>query len=163
VEIANSITCLRIRSSAIGFRLLSGSNKNLLFTEAVHHLPAQFSPMADFLSWLSRAKPSKIAPPRVETDTVVPLRFFDDTAPLRSSIVAWTFRINDVLDPQKLHVAATRLLNLPSWRQLGGRLRLNVGLTGKKYRQELRISKGNRKTRTSYSSGFYGGPAGTTI
>jgi hypothetical protein len=81
--------------------------------------------MANLLGWLPSSQGAGI-PARVDTDKVVPLRFFDDTPPLRASILGWTFRFDDVLDVQKLNDALTRLVNIPSWRQLGARLRLNV-------------------------------------
>jgi hypothetical protein len=76
--------------------------------------------------WLSSFRTSRSEPPKFESDHVVPLRFFDDTTPLRGSVLAWTFRIDDVLDHHKLHSALSTLLGIPSWRQLGGRLRLGV-------------------------------------
>jgi hypothetical protein len=80
--------------------------------------------MATLLNWLPGRKGH--APTLVQSDTIVPLRFFDDTPPLRASILAWTFRFNEVLDHDKLRDALTRLINIPSWRQLGARLRVNV-------------------------------------
>lgn len=62
-----------------------------------------------------------------EGDNVAQLRFFDDTPPLRASVLAWTFRFDNVLDHEKLRDAVTRLLNVPSWSQLGARLKLSVG------------------------------------
>jgi hypothetical protein len=72
------------------------------------------------------AKSPRATPLRIGSDKVVPMRFFDDTATLRTIVMAWMFRFEDVLDVDKLHSAVTELLNIPSWRQLGGRLRLNV-------------------------------------
>ncbi|KAL2214443.1 hypothetical protein CC79DRAFT_1375986 [Sarocladium strictum] len=71
------------------------------------------------------AKSPRATPLRIDSDKVVPMRFFDDTATLRTIVMAWMFRFEDVLDVDKLHSAVTELLNIPSWRQLGGRLRLN--------------------------------------
>jgi hypothetical protein len=50
----------------------------------------------------------------------------DDTKILRSIIVTWTLRFNDVLDPEKLHSSLASLLEIGDWRKVGGRLRLKV-------------------------------------
>lgn len=84
--------------------------------------------MATFFHSLLGAKATKTPPARVQTDTVFPVRFFDDSTTLRGIIMAWMFRIDDVLDPEKLHEAMLKLLDIPSWRHLGGRLRLSVRL-----------------------------------
>lgn len=78
------------------------------------------------LSWLPGAQGFRSTATPVDSDIVVPLRFFDDTPPLRASILAWTFRFDDVLDHDKLRDALAGLLKIPSWRYLGARLRLNV-------------------------------------
>ncbi|KAL4907675.1 hypothetical protein BDW74DRAFT_111791 [Aspergillus multicolor] len=70
---------------------------------------------------LSRPKP----PPRVEADEVYPVHLLDDTQSLRSIVVTWTLRFNDVLDADKLHASLSRLLEIGDWRKVGGRLRLN--------------------------------------
>ncbi|KAK7739250.1 hypothetical protein SLS62_011276 [Diatrype stigma] len=48
-------------------------------------------------------------PARVPTDTVVPVRFFDDTIIFRTFTVYNMFVYDDVLDVEKLHSAMTRL------------------------------------------------------
>lgn len=69
-------------------------------------------------------KPSKY--PRVPTDRVVPVHYFDDTPLLRRSVNCWTLRFNDRLDADKLRAALAQVLNCDGWRKLGGRVRLNV-------------------------------------
>jgi len=68
--------------------------------------------------------PSKC--PRFPTDTVIPVYYFDDTPLLRRSVNCWTVRFNDPLDPDKLRVALSRVLEREGWKKLGGRIRLNV-------------------------------------
>lgn len=84
--------------------------------------------MAQLFNSLLGRRPSSLSPMRVGTDTVVPVRFFDDNDILRGVIMAWMFKFDHVLDPEKLHAAVLRLFDMPSWRHLGGRLRLNVRL-----------------------------------
>ena len=72
---------------------------------------------------LGRADP---AVPRVETDDIFPIHLIDQAAIIRASIISYTFRYNDQLDPKKLQDALCRLLEVGDWRKFGGRLRLNV-------------------------------------
>ncbi|KAL3587656.1 hypothetical protein FPOAC2_13554 [Fusarium poae] len=67
----------------------------------------------------------KPAVPRVDTDDVYPLHMLDNTKTLRSIVVTWTLRFDDVLDADKLHNALARLLDMSDWRKLGGRMRLS--------------------------------------
>lgn len=67
-----------------------------------------------------------VQPPKVDTDTVIPLNAADDTDVLRSVCVVLSYRFDDVLDPEKLRNSFERLLDRPGWRKIGGRLRLNV-------------------------------------
>ena len=41
-------------------------------------------------------------------------------------VLDFTMRFDDVLDPEKLCTALTRLMELGNWRKLGARLRMNV-------------------------------------
>ncbi|KAF7194592.1 O-acetyltransferase PaAT-2 [Pseudocercospora fuligena] len=59
-----------------------------------------------------------------DDDTIYPLHMLDDTRTLHSIVVAWTLRFDDVLDPEKLKDALSKLLEIGDWRKLGGRLRL---------------------------------------
>ncbi|KAF2174777.1 hypothetical protein K469DRAFT_743569 [Zopfia rhizophila CBS 207.26] len=78
--------------------------------------------MSFLFNWF-RGKPA--APERVPTDTVIPLGSFDDTKVNRSLSLDFTMRYDDVLDVQKLVGALEKLLDMPGWRKLGARLRLN--------------------------------------
>nr|POE48971.1 hypothetical protein CFP56_32123 [Quercus suber] len=62
----------------------------------------------------------------LEEDDVYPVHMLDDMAAHRSIIMGWTLRFNDVLNPEQLHVALARLLDIGDWRKIGGRLRLKV-------------------------------------
>lgn len=70
--------------------------------------------------------PTRSAPPRVQSDDVYPVHMLDDTTTLRGIVMAWTMRVDDVLDPEKLHGALVRLLEIGDWKKLGGRLRAKV-------------------------------------
>ena len=65
--------------------------------------------------------------PRVPSDEVIPVFFFDDTPFFRNAHGCCTLRFNDVLDATQLHAALARLLEIDGWRKFGGRFRLNVG------------------------------------
>jgi hypothetical protein len=74
-----------------------------------------------------------------DNDAVFPKAFFDTHHLIWRLAFTQTFVINDVLDPRKMHDAATRLLEIPSWRHLGGRLRMNVRLTRLPTAKTLRV------------------------
>ncbi|TVY80892.1 Transcriptional regulator sdnM, partial [Lachnellula suecica] len=76
------------------------------------------------LKQLTGAAPGRKQPAKVATDDIYPVHMLDDTKTLRGIVVAWTFRFNDVLDPEKLHGSLARLLEIGDWRKVGGRLRL---------------------------------------
>jgi hypothetical protein len=59
-------------------------------------------------------------------DEVLPVHFIDQAAIVRTSIINYTFRYNDVLDAAKLHRGLLQLLQIPGWNKLGGRLRATV-------------------------------------
>ncbi|KAM0806699.1 hypothetical protein AB5N19_07036 [Seiridium cardinale] len=67
----------------------------------------------------------KKAPARVPTDTVVPLRYWDDTVVLKSLVVYSLYRYDVALDAKKLYDSLERLVSLKGWRKLGARLRKN--------------------------------------
>jgi hypothetical protein len=73
-------------------------------------------------SWFGRSA----QPARVPTDTVTPVRFFDDTIIFRTFTLYNLFVYDDVLDVDKLHSSMTRLVSRPGWNKLGARLRKNV-------------------------------------
>ncbi|POS72679.1 hypothetical protein DHEL01_v208932 [Diaporthe helianthi] len=61
-----------------------------------------------------------------EEDEVIPVHFIDQAAIVRTSIINYTFRYNEVLDPAKLHRGLAHLVEMPGWNKLGGRLRAVV-------------------------------------
>lgn len=63
---------------------------------------------------------------QVNTDEIFPVHFIDQAGLIRASIISYTFRYNDVLDPEKLHDSLVKLLGIGDWRKFGGRLRLDV-------------------------------------
>ena len=72
------------------------------------------------------AAPARSQPPLVDTDEIYPAHMLDDTPTLRSIVVTWMLRFDDVLDADALHASLARLLEIGDWRKLGGRLRLDV-------------------------------------
>ena len=58
------------------------------------------------------------------SDKIIPFRFFDD----RPFLV---LRFDDRLSPEKLRNSFEQLLSVGKWRQLGGRIRLDVRLFSK--------------------------------
>jgi hypothetical protein len=60
------------------------------------------------------------------TDTVLPVFYFDDTPLLRNYVQCSTLRFNDALDATMLRDSLSRVIALPGWRKLGGRIRINV-------------------------------------
>ncbi|CAN8099841.1 unnamed protein product [Discula destructiva] len=77
----------------------------------------------------SRLFVGSVAPkslPRVPTDEVMPVHFFDDTPIFRNSTGCMLIRFNDVLDADKVHQSLATVATLPGgWRKLGGRIRIN--------------------------------------
>ncbi len=67
------------------------------------------------------------SPAKVDTDTVVPMHFFDDTPLWRAFVLYSMFVFDDVLDPQKLRSSLETLAACEGWGKLGARLRRNVG------------------------------------
>ncbi|KAF4966992.1 hypothetical protein FSARC_5400 [Fusarium sarcochroum] len=62
-------------------------------------------------------------PAIVETDDIVPVHLFDDSAAARGIVLVWTFRFEDVLNPHKLNAALSELFQMDGWRRLSGRFR----------------------------------------
>lgn len=58
-------------------------------------------------------------------DDVYPCHALDDIKTNRI-FLSWVMRFNDVLDPEMLRDALSRLLEIGDWRKLGGRLRFKV-------------------------------------
>ncbi|KAL9586171.1 MAG: hypothetical protein Q9212_001092 [Teloschistes hypoglaucus] len=59
-------------------------------------------------------------------DEIFPVHPLDQAAIVRSSVISYTFRYNDVLDAEKLRSSLVSLLEIEGWRKLGGRLRLDA-------------------------------------
>ncbi|GKT82478.1 lysR family regulatory protein [Colletotrichum tofieldiae] len=78
----------------------------------------------DYLRSLIGVNTKRIRVPKVATDDVYPVHFFDDTKPFREMLLNWTLRFDDVLDAEKLHVSLAKLMEIGDWRKLGGRMRL---------------------------------------
>lgn len=66
-----------------------------------------------------RVSPARSPPPLVESDDVYPVHMLDDTKTLRSIVVTWTLRFNDVLDAEMLYASLSRLLEIGDWRKVG--------------------------------------------
>ncbi|KAK8052036.1 hypothetical protein PG993_003421 [Apiospora rasikravindrae] len=60
-----------------------------------------------------------------ERDEIYPVHYIDQAAIIRSSLISYTFRYENVLDAHDLRVSLSRLLSSGDWRKLGGRLRRN--------------------------------------
>lgn len=67
--------------------------------------------------------------PKVPSDTIIPVHYWDDTALCRSAILYDLMRFDNVLDVEKLKLSLEKLLNREGWRKLGARVRLNVVIT----------------------------------
>ncbi|KIL93918.1 hypothetical protein FAVG1_02480 [Fusarium avenaceum] len=63
-------------------------------------------------------------PETVKSDDVIPVHLFDDSAAARGIVLVWTFRFEDILNPQKLCDALSELFGMDGWRRLGGRFRM---------------------------------------
>jgi hypothetical protein len=82
--------------------------------------------MSWLLSYFPFWKDPLHLPAVVSTDEVVPVHLFDDTSALRRVIMVWTFRFEEVLDPEKLNDSLSQLFQMEGWRKLGGRYRRRV-------------------------------------
>ena len=67
-------------------------------------------------------KSKTVAPPRVPTDNVYPVHYWDDTTTFRSVVLYNLFRVDDALDVQKVAAALVKLVDRDGWRKLGARL-----------------------------------------
>ncbi|KAF9698313.1 hypothetical protein EKO04_003352 [Ascochyta lentis] len=67
-------------------------------------------------------------------DQVLPLRFWDSNDVFLKLALDFTFRFDDVLDPEKLRSSLERLLQIGDWHQMGARYKKNS-----KGKVELRI------------------------
>ena len=60
-------------------------------------------------------------------DEVFPARFWDAHDVFKKIVMEFTYRFDDVLDPEKLRSSLERLLEIGEWRNLGARFKKNVG------------------------------------
>ncbi|KAF9776788.1 hypothetical protein IL306_004984 [Fusarium sp. DS 682] len=84
--------------------------------------------MSGLLSYLpfSKKDEQRALPDIVESDDIIPVHLFDDTATARGIVLVWTFRFEEILNPQKLNDALSELFQMDGWRRLGGRFRQRV-------------------------------------
>jgi hypothetical protein len=63
-------------------------------------------------------------------DIIYPTHMIDNVSVVKSLVMAWTMRFNDVLDADRLHHALSDLLQMGDWKKLGGRLRVGNNQRG---------------------------------
>ena len=68
----------------------------------------------------------RTVPPKVSTDTVIPLRFVDGLVVPRAICNELTYCFDDKMDAGKLRASLETLVEKDEWRKLGARLRLAV-------------------------------------
>ena len=68
----------------------------------------------------------RTTPARVPTDTVVGLKFLDDSLINRHFVMNTLYIFDDVFDTDKLRCSLERLVEREGFRKLGARLRKNV-------------------------------------
>jgi hypothetical protein len=66
-------------------------------------------------------------PTTVPSDEIIPLHFWNTALCMRGTVLDVSLKFDDVLDVSELRDALNRLLEMEDWRQLGARLRMNVG------------------------------------
>lgn len=64
----------------------------------------------------------------MDSDKIIPFRFFDDRPFLRPIVTDLVLRFDDRLSPERLRSSFEQLLSIGKWRQLGARIRLEVRL-----------------------------------
>lgn len=72
---------------------------------------------------------SKVRSPVIDVttgDKVLPLRFWDSHDAYPKLAMDFTFRFDDVLDPQKLRQSLEHLVTIGNWHQIGARYMKNV-------------------------------------
>ena len=74
--------------------------------------------------FFSKPKPPRLA--TVPTDIIIPLHYWDDLQYVRTLVMDYTLRFDDVMDAEKIRLALERLMEIGDWRKLGARLRMNV-------------------------------------
>ncbi|KAF5637975.1 hypothetical protein F52700_4678 [Fusarium sp. NRRL 52700] len=81
--------------------------------------------MAALLNYLPffKKEEQRRLPDIIESDDIIPVHLFDDTAAARGIVLVWTLQFEDVLTPNKLKDALSKLFEMDGWRRLGGRFR----------------------------------------
>ncbi|KAF5027508.1 hypothetical protein F66182_379 [Fusarium sp. NRRL 66182] len=81
--------------------------------------------MSSLLGYLPFFKSDKqrLLPEMVESDDIIPVHLFDDSAAARGIVLVWTFTFDDVLNPHKLRDALASLFQMDGWRRFSGRFR----------------------------------------
>jgi hypothetical protein len=72
---------------------------------------------------------AKIRSPSIDPltgDKVLPLRFWDTNDVFLKLALDFTFRFDDVLDPEKLRLSLEHLVTIGNWHQIGARYKKNV-------------------------------------
>ena len=83
--------------------------------------------MSGLLAYLPSFKNEQPSLPEpVETDDIVPVHLFDDSAAARAIVLVWTYKFHDVLDPDKLNASLSQLFEMDGWRRFSGRFRYRV-------------------------------------
>lgn len=82
--------------------------------------------LLSYLPFLGSSPQKPQLPQLVETDDIIPVHLFDDSAAARGIVFVWTYKFDDVLDPEKLHAALEKLFTMDGWRRFGGRFRYRV-------------------------------------
>jgi len=67
-----------------------------------------------------------VRPATVPTDMIIPLHYWDDLPYARAVCIDVMFRFDDVMDPEKIRMSLSRVLEIGDWKKLGARLRMNV-------------------------------------
>ncbi|KAI1035297.1 hypothetical protein LB504_005973 [Fusarium proliferatum] len=81
--------------------------------------------MAALLNYLpfTKKEEQRPLPNAVESDDIIPVHLFDDTAAARGIVLVWTLQFEDILNPHRLNDALSELFRMDGWRRLGGRFR----------------------------------------
>jgi hypothetical protein len=84
--------------------------------------------MSVLLNYLpfSKKEEQRSLPDIIESDDIIPVHLFDDTAAARGIVLVWTLQFEDILNPHKLNDALSNLFQMDGWRRLGGRFRQKV-------------------------------------
>jgi hypothetical protein len=69
--------------------------------------------MLNPLAYLPLFKNKQPAQPETtETDDIIPVHLFDDSAAAHGIVMVWIYKFDDILDPDKLHTALSQLFRI---------------------------------------------------